>query len=528
MRRHPPTWSERRLDDTVRVAPRANAPAAVSGAPGVPAQLAAIDLGSNSFHLVIGRVVDGHLDVVDRLREPVRLAAGLDDRKRLGRDAIEGALACLRRFGQRLRGMPEHAVRAVGTNTLRSARNGEAFRREAERALGHPIEVIAGREEARLIYLGVAHALADDGERRLVIDIGGGSTECIIGSGFTPTYRESLYMGCVSISRKFFPEGRIDKQSMKRAVLAARVELEPIERQYRDAGWDSAVGSSGTIRAIAAIAHAAGWCENGIDRGALRRLRRALVRARHVDAIRLRELRDDRRPVLPGGVAVLSAALDALDIEHLDVSEMALREGLLFDLIGRIRHEDVRDSTVQRRIERYRVDAAQGERVAATALALHRQVAASWGLAGEDAEQLLGWAARLHEAGLFVSHNQYHKHGAYLLANGDMSGFSRQAQSMLSSLVRGHRRKFPSSVFEQLAPGEGRRARRLCVLLRLAVVLNRSRADGFLPGVAALARGESLSVAFPPGWLDAHPLTRADLEQEQAYLADANIELGFA
>ena len=507
-------------------APRPQAPE--HDVPSVAEPLAAIDLGSNSFHLVLGRVVGGHLDVLDRLREPVRLAAGLDDHKRLHRDAIERALACLRRFAQRLRGMPEHAVRAVGTNTLRSARNGEAFRREAQRVLGHPIEVIAGREEARLIYLGVAHAHADNGERRLVIDIGGGSTECIIGKGFTPLYRESLYMGCVSISRRFFPEGRIDKHSMKRAVLAARIEFEPIERQYRDADWRSAVGSSGTIKAIATIARAAGWCEHGVDRDALRRLRRALVRARHVDAVKLRELRDDRRPVLAGGVAVLSAALDALDIEHLDVSDMALREGLLFDLIGRMRHEDVRDATVERRIERYRIDAAQGDRVAATALALHGQVGAAWDLDDENAEQLLGWAARLHEAGLFVSHNQYHKHGAYLLANGDMSGFSRQAQSMLASLVRGHRRKFPASVFNQLTSGEARRARRLCVLLRLAVVLNRSRADDLLPGVAALARGEDVSVAFPPGWLDEHPLTRADLEQEQAYLADVGIGLRFA
>ena len=513
------------MDDALGAAPHGEAVEA--GKPPVPALLAAIDLGSNSFHLVVGRVVDGHLDVVDRLREPVRLAAGLDDRKHLRRDAIERALACLRRFGQRLRGMPPHAVRAVGTNTLRSARNGEAFRREAQRMLGHPIEVIAGREEARLIYLGVAHGLADNRERRLVIDIGGGSTECIVGSGFTSLYRESLYIGCVGASRRFFPEGRIDGHSMKRAVLAARVEFEPIERRYRAAGWRSAVGCSGTIKAIAAIARAAGWCEDGIDRGALRRLRRALVRARHVDALRLGELRDDRRPVLPGGVAVLSAALDAFDVEHLDVSEMALREGLLFDLIGRIRHEDVRDTTVQRRIERYRVDAAQGERVAETALALHRQVARAWGIDTEEAEQLLGWAARLHEAGLFVSHNQYHKHGAYLLANGDMSGFSRQAQSILSALVRAHRRKFPVSVFEQFTSGDARRARRLCVLLRLSVVLNRSRADDFLPGVAAEAQSDTLTVGFPSGWLDAHPLTRADLEQEQAYLAAAGIGLHF-
>ena len=496
--------------------------------PAAPGLLAAVDLGSNSFHLIVARVVDGHLDVVDRLREPVRLAAGLDDDKRLRRDAVGRALACLHRFGQRLRGMPEGAVRAVGTNTLRSARDGEAFRREAQRVLGHPVEVIAGREEARLIYLGVAHALADNGERRLVIDIGGGSTECIVGRGFAPLHRESLYMGCVGASRRFFPGGRIDRQSMKRAMLAARVEFEPIERIYRDAGWSSAVGCSGTIRAIAAIARAAGWCGSGITRGALRRLRRALIEAGRTDAVELKELRDDRRPVLPGGVAVLSAALDAFGIRHLDVSEMALREGLLFDLMGRIRHEDVRDATVQRRIERYGIDVAQGGRVAATALALLRRVAAAWGLdRGRDAGQLLGWAARLHEAGLFVSHNQYHKHGAYLLANGDMSGFSRQAQTMLSSLVRGHRRKFPAPVFEQFTPGDARRARRLCVLLRLSVVLNRARADHFLPRIEAKAEGDTLTVAFPSGWLDAHPLTRADLEQEQAYLAAVGIGLRF-
>ena len=517
------------MDDAVSVAPSAGALSApVVPAQAVPGLLAAVDLGSNSFHLIVARVAGGHLDVVDRLREPVRLAAGLGEDKRLRRDAIERALACLHRFGQRLRDTPEGVVRAVGTNTLRSARDGEAFRREAERVLGHPIEVIAGREEARLIYLGVAHALADNGERRLVIDIGGGSTECIIGTGFTPLHRESLYTGCVGVSRRFFPGGRIDKRSMKRAVLAVRVEFEPIEQRYRAAGWGSAVGSSGTIKAIAAIVRAAGWCEAGITRDALRRLRRALVEAGHVDAVALKELRDDRRPVLLGGVAVLSAALDALGIEYLDVSEMALREGLLFDLIGRIRHEDVRDATVQRRIERYRIDAAQGERVAVTALALLRQVADAWApVHGEDAEQLLGWAARLHEAGLFVSHNQYHKHGAYLLANGDMSGFSRQAQTMLSSLVRGHRRKFPVAVFEQLAPADARCARRFCVLLRLSVVLNRARADHYLPGIEAKAEGDVLTVAFPPGWLDAHPLTRADLEQEQAYLAAAGIGLRF-
>ena len=263
--------------------------------------LAAIDLGSNSFHLIIARVVDGHLDIVDRLREPVRLAAGLGRDKHIDRDAIDRALACLHRFGQRLRGMPANAVRAVGTNTLRSARNGEAFRREAERVLGHSIEVIAGREEARLIYLGVAHR-----SRRRPGNVAWSSTSAAAarsassGADSPPCTGRACTWVASGISRRFFPEGRIDKNSMKRAVLAARVEFEPIERLYRDSGWSSAVGSSGTIRAIAAIARAAGWCGNGIDRGALRRIRRELVRARHVDAVRLRELRGRPAPRAPG------------------------------------------------------------------------------------------------------------------------------------------------------------------------------------------------------------------------------------
>lgn len=493
----------------------------------LPDTLAAVDLGSNSFHLVVARIEAGSLHVIDRLREPVRLAAGLDERRLLREEAIARGLECLTRFGQRVRDMPGGSVRAVGTNTLRAARNGEAFRLAAELALGHRIEVIAGREEARLIYLGVAHALAGDRRRRLVVDIGGGSTECIIGEGFEPLHRESLYMGCVSMTGAHFADGRIDKPRFKAAELAARVELEPVEARFRAAGWESAVGCSGTVRAIEGVVKAAGWSEEGISRAGLRKLRKALMETGSLDALSFKDLREDRKPVFPGGVAVLCAVFDALGIEHMQVSDMALREGLMLDLLGRIRNEDPRAQTVRALAERYSVEWAQAARVRDTALVCLVQVAQSWELTGEDEAELLGWAAELHEIGLAVSHNQYHKHGGYLLQNADMAGFSRQEQARLAALVRGHRRKFPLEVLDALPQPYATQVRRLCVLLRLAAVLHRSRLDAALPEFRLEARDTRLRIVFPPEWLDAHPLTRADLEQERVWLAAGGMTLEF-
>jgi len=486
--------------------------------------LAAVDLGSNSFHLVVARVEGGGLAVIDRLREPVRLAAGIDRDKRLRPEAMVRGLACVERFGERLRGLPRGTVRAVGTNTLRSARNGELFRARAERALGHPIEVIAGREEARLIYLGVTHGLAAPGQRRLVVDIGGGSTELIVGEGFEPLVRESLFMGCVGMSRRFFAEGRVDKGRMRAAVLAARQELEPLEARFRASGWREAVGCSGTIKAVAAIALAEGWSRDGVDREALRRLRRAMVRAGHVGRLELRGLGADRRVVLPGGVAVLSAVFEALAVERMSVSAMALREGLLYDLLGRIRREDVRERTVERLMGRFRVDRAQAARVESAARALFAAVAAPWGL-GAGQGTMLAWAARLHEVGLAVSHGQYHKHGGYLLEHADLAGFSRQEQALLAALVRGHRRKFPEATFATFPAEQAPGARRLCLLLRLAVLLHRSRGAVAVPAPEVHATPRGLRLGFPPGWLERHPLTAAGLAGERDYLAAAGLEL---
>ncbi|MEN8171061.1 MAG: exopolyphosphatase [Pseudomonadota bacterium] len=475
--------------------------------------MAAIDLGSNSFHMIIAELIDGELRIKDRLREMVRLAGGLDEKGNLDDASRQRALDCLQRFGQRLSAFPEGSVRAVGTNTLRKARS-KGFLKQAQKALGHPIEIIAGVEEARLIYLGVAHGLPHDESMRLVADIGGGSTEVILGRYFETLELESLYMGCVSFSRRFFPEGKITAKRMKKALIAARLEVQGIEREYRDIGWGQAVGASGTIKAVRDVVVANGWSKEGISLAALQRLADEMVAAGHLDKLSLKGLKEDRLPVICGGVAVLLALFEGLGIEQMQVSDLALREGLLYDMLGRIRHEDVRERTISMLSERYQVDTPQAGRVEQTALAALSQTADKWSLDDDCARQLLGWAARLHEIGLSISHSQYHKHGAYLLANSDLPGFTRSEQQQLAILVRAHRRKFPLNELAGLEEEEIQRCLYLAVILRQAVLLHRSHSDEPLPQLKLSGKEARLKLCFPEGWLEAHPLTEADLEQE--------------
>ena len=490
-----------------------------------PEVVAAIDLGSNSFHMIVARVSDGDLQVIDRLKEMVRLGAGLQADKSLDAETQARALDCLQRFGQRLRSMPHDSVRAVGTNTLRQARNADAFLVAAEEALGHPIEVVAGREEARLVYLGVSHGLTASEERRLVVDIGGGSTELIIGEGFTPIVRESLHMGCVSMSRAWFGDGRIGRKNMQKAVIAARLEVSPVEARYKGMGWQAAVGSSGTIRSIRDVVQAAGWSEQGITLPALRELRTALVAAGHVDSLQLEGLSEERKPVFPGGVAVLLGVFEELGIEQMGVSDEALREGLLYDLMGRIQHEDARERTVNALSTRWSADMEHAGRVRATAITLLDKLGDAWNLPHDEYVDMLSWAASLHEVGLTVAHSQYHKHGAYLLENSDLSGFSRQEQRILAALVRGHRRKFPLADVTALPNASSGPAVRLCIIRRMAALVQRSRDDNVLPDIAVTGGEASLELVFPDGWLKAHPLTRAELKREKQYLKPAGIKL---
>ena len=489
---------------------------------------AAIDLGSNSFHMIVARVVDGNLQVIDRLKEMVQLGAGLDKRNRLSESSQRRGLACLARFGQRLRSMAPGKVRIVGTNTLRQARNGQEFLVQAEEVLGHPVEIISGIEEARLIYLGVAHYNAPTEGRRLVIDIGGGSTELIIGEGFESLQLESLHMGCVSMTRAHFERNKLKEGDFRAAEMAVRLEMEPVEAAYRDMGWSTATGASGSIKSIREVILKEGWCHQGVTLEALRRLRALLLELRTVEAIARRwELSPERATVFTGGFAVLHGVCETLNLETIGVSDGALREGVIYDLVGRGRQEDVRQSSINALVRRYEVDPIQAEQVAATALLLLEQASEPWGLEDGEHRYHLDWAARLHELGLAVSHSNYQKHGAYIVRYSDLAGFAQVEQQLMAALIRCHRRKFAESAFEELPRYLVNPARRLTVLLRLAVVLHRSRSrlPQPLPPFSLQVEGPRIELNFPPGWLDDHPLSRVDLAAEADYLKAAGFRL---
>jgi len=493
-----------------------------------PRTLAAVDLGSNSFHMVVANVVNGKLQVVDRIREMVRLAGGIDKHKYITEETMERALACLNRFGQRLGDFHPGTTRIVGTNTLRLARNSGEFIRRAEIMLGHYIEIISGREEARLIYLGVAHDTEPDDNRRLVMDIGGGSTEFIIGRQFTAEKMESLHMGCVSISNRYFSDGSISAANFRDAVLAARQELEPITESFMEKGWVSAIGASGSIRAVNTICLNLGLITDGMTLEALRKLRDILIEAGHIDKLQLDGLSGNRAPVFPGGLAILLASFKALEIEKMNCSGNALREGLLYDMLGRSEQTDIREVTIDEMCKRYLVDEYHASRIAETATLLKQQVEEAWRIQTRRYDNLLRWACRVHELGLNVAHSKYHQHGAYLLRYSDMPGFSRQEQACLGALLSGQRRKLQTEQFSQLPVLKPKRILRLCLLLRLAVVLHRSRSPDPLPAIKLEADGRKLDLWFPKGWLQQHPLTQADLEQEASYLGAAGYALTFS
>ena len=475
--------------------------------------------------MVVARYTHGQLVIVDRLREMVRLAAGLDAQGRLAREAVDRAMQCLERFGQRLRDMKAERVRVVGTNTLRKARRKGAFLDRAREALGHPIEIISGVEEARLIYLGVSHTTPSEGGRRLVVDIGGGSTEFIIGEGLEARRLESLYMGCVSLSAQYFADGVITEKRMKRARTAAQLEIEPVMARFRRSEWDTAFGASGTLRAVADTLAARGTSRGGIDREGVEWLLGECLRAGEVSRLRLPGLAAERQEIMPGGLAIITEVFGMLGIETMRVADGALREGLLYDLVGRLTDEDARWRSVRALEARFHVDAAQAGRVEATAVTFLGQVREGWKLDEPLAELVLRWAARLHEVGLDIAHSHYHKHGAYLLQHADLPGFPREEQQLLAVVVGSHRRKLNPGQLEDLVPPWHLKAEYLIVLLRLAVLLHRARGSRAMPEIVLKVRGRSLEVGFPKGWLAEHPLTAADLEQESEYLQAAGFRL---
>ena len=479
--------------------------------------LGAVDLGSNSFHLAIGRVVDDQIYPLDSLKETVRLASGLTTERHLDAQTQERALAALKRFAERLGGMPRETVRVVGTNALRVAKNASAFLARAEETLGFPIEVIPGREEARLIYLGVAHSLPLSNHNRLVVDIGGGSTELIIGHKMKPKAMESLYMGCVSFTDRYFPDGRVEKKAFKQAELAAREQVQAIAARFEKEGWKEAVASSGTARSIAEILARNGKVERGITVAGLAWLRDALVAAGDLRKISLAGLREDRIPVVAGGVAIMSGVFAELSLLEMTVAEGALRDGVLWDLLGRVHHRDIREVTIDQFVRRYHVDQAQAQRVGHLAQALLR------GLGDKDVEAVapfLEWAVKLHEIGISIAQSAYHKHTAYILANADMPGFSRQEQGYLSNLVLAQRGKLSKM---HAAFDDDPRLAALAFALRLAVIFYRSRRSLKLPKLKVARKETHFRLEIDAKWLADQTLTALALDAEGAQWASVGL-----
>ncbi len=479
--------------------------------------------------MVVAEERQGQLFILDRIKEMVRLAAGLDDAGQLAPEVETRALDCLQRFGQRLRDLPSDNVSAVGTNTLRRTQNAGLFLQHAEEVLGHPIEIISGIEEARLIYQGVAHTLEPDQKRKLVIDIGGGSTELIIGEAFRPGMMESLEMGCVTMTQRFFADGCITPERIDQARVHVLQKMKAIRHTFRNSGWDVVIGASGTIRSAASVIQAVGLDnQDGISFEALAKIIQLLKQHEAMDSIKFAGLSEQREPVFVGGMIVLMGVFEALDIAHMQVSDGAVREGLLYDLLGRRHNQDVRNQSIESLAQRFHVDEQQGQRIEQTVINFFEQVCDDWALDCQKSRSLLLWASKVHEIGRDIAHTGFHKHSAYIIENTDLAGFSQQEQRRLATLVNVHRGKFDASSFEHLQKAGRKLILKLALLFRLSVILHRSRSQASLPELQIKVAKKSLVIHVPSNWLDEHPLTLKDLELESEVVANLGYSLSIA
>ncbi|MES2625426.1 MAG: Ppx/GppA phosphatase family protein [Pseudomonadota bacterium] len=481
---------------------------------------AAVDLGSNSFHLLVARVQNERIEIIDREKEMIQLARGINADGVLSMDSQNRALACLARFAERLRHIPREQIRAVGTKTFRTAEQSKKFIKAAEAALGVPIQIISGYEEARLVYVGLAHSVTNDHNHRLVVDIGGGSTELIIGKDYEPLVLESLNMGCVIFSESYFGKNsRLTSANFQKAYLAACTEIESVRKIYLKAGWKIAFGTSGTIRTIADLLQPR---DGGavITADSLSWLSTEIIR----DKSLLNNIPALRRSVLPAGIAILKAIFDQLKLDNIYVGDGALKEGLMYDIVGRLSDHDSRSDTVRDLQDKYHVDFDQAERVTSTALRFWKQIDGPV-LPRVSRTKILAWAAQLHEIGMSISHSSHHHHGYYILRFSDLAGFGRYEQYILANLVRSHRKGLYEKKFEEMDEQTTAALLPLVICLRLAVLLQRRREDlDVLPKLSL--QGKEYKLRFPKKWLAEHPLTLAGIEQEQQYYD--NFGIGFS
>jgi exopolyphosphatase/guanosine-5'-triphosphate,3'-diphosphate pyrophosphatase len=481
-------------------------------------RLAAVDLGSNSFRLEIGTVDHGEFRRTEYLKETVRQGGGLDEDRNLTPQAMQSGWDCLARFGERLAGFQPNEVRAVATQTLREARNRDEFLTRAREVLGFSIDVISGREEARLIYQGVAHILPPSDERRLVIDIGGRSTELILGQGISPTVMESFRVGSIAWSKRYFPDGQFNRKSFEIAEIAAKAVLDEAFDAYHPDNWDVAYGSAGTVGAIGDVLVAAGWPAGTVTQESLDWLMEKLVSAQNADRLKLPGMREDRKAIIGGGVSVMRAVFSLLGIKTMEQATGGLRHGLICDLLGATdSQDDLRVKSVRRLATKFAIDTAHGERVGKVATHLFAQLIASQPDTSHLTEarhlRKLNWAAQLHEIGSHISHSDYHKHGAYILDNADAMGFSLSEMHRLSLLVLGHRgklRKLEAALADDDLVAQ-------LMALRLAVILCHARREPDLAGMSLDCpdvQGRSVLLSCRPGWASAFPQSAHLLREE--------------
>ena len=477
---------------------------------------AAVDLGSNSFHMVIARLTEGRMQIIDRIKERVRLAEGMDGQRRMSPEAMARGLDCLALFAERLTNIKPDQIRIAGTYTLRRASNARDFVREAAKVLNHPIEIISGQEEARLIYQGVAHTQHIEGQV-LVVDIGGGSTELIIGEGFEHKALTSRKMGCVSFTQSFFGNGKLGEKAFNAAVLEAQHQLAPIINQYRKLGWQSCLGSSGSIRTVRDVLQGEEWTDGAITLAGLERLKEEMLKHKRVDQLKLAGLTEERQGVFAAAVAILLGLFTSLPIERMEYSDGALREGLLYEFEERLQHHDIRERTALALSTHYRIDKRQATRVESSVLSLFDALSGPWEMPEEPYRAILGWAARLHEIGLAINYSGIHKHSAYILQNTDLPGFNQDYQALLAALVRFHRKGLKLSELPALPNHDEQTVLRCIRILRLAVAAHHRRQDNLLPEWNVQAAGDQLVVTLPLDWCDENKLLMQNLEKEHRY-----------
>lgn len=483
---------------------------------------AAVDLGSNSFHMVVVRSIDDQVEIIDREKDMVQIANGIDNNGKISVEAMERALNCLKRFAERLKDIPREHIRSVGTKTLRSARNSARFLLQAQNALGHSIQIISGYEEARLVYSGLAHTVINDQNQRLVVDIGGGSTECIIGRNLSPLKLESLGMGCVAYTKRFFNEHTPLSVSMDNAYRTASNEIMALRKPYLDLGWDIAYGTSGTVKAIGQLLSHDQSDTTLIHSDAMIELTNNIKLNNHLPENTLPEL---RKNVLPAGIAILKALFDQLKLSQIHIGDAALKEGLIYDTIGRFSAHDCREDTITTLTKRYNIDEAQGLRVANCAITFWDAIKAfTPDLSGLSRTKVLRWAAYLHEIGLSVSHSDHHKHSHYLVKNSDLAGFGRHEQHVLSTLIRFQRKKIKLSAFNRFTDTDYEACVALTLCLRLAICLNRGREQDDFP-LSISKNQKQYRIVAQSNWLNTHPLTYLGLQDEIELLKKFGLDI---